>query len=431
MSKKKSNVIVSVIKGIGKGYRGITDWAKPTIDRTLDPIFTFLGSNALLSTGIYYANKFGVQPKLDDIFGEGKAQEFFENNSIAEGITKIATYGAIYFLANRFAILPLAKRAFWSDKTPSWAGHIKTWTMIGGSLLAYYQGGIKEDVSRLKDSFVEADDFGEYVDVFTDQFRVADKYFSGQKSTGFLEDIIEQGYVVKRSISKKIKNEIERIKNEDSEFEYSGQVYEDTKEFIKDGMINSPEQAIYLTRVLYFEGGWDPKAKTDDQLKEGLEGIASVIYNRYKYDTDREDNGKKRQFSRKGDNLFDLAFLHGKNKYGGTTWQFTCIRDHPEYFYKHEGEEGWDMYGNGKLNIAVGDMDSIKTDWCYNALLNVISGNAEDNTNGALFYKNSATSDSANQNWEKRYGVKKVETINSHDFYRPKDLPDNWVDKLD
>ena len=91
-----SRDIGKVLNGIAKTYRKGTDWAKPYVDFVIDPATFFLGSNALLSTGIYYANKLAVQPGMDKVFGEGNTEDFFNSYSTLEALTKIGIYGTIY-----------------------------------------------------------------------------------------------------------------------------------------------------------------------------------------------------------------------------------------------------------------------------------------------------------------------------------------------
>lgn len=441
-TKKVLRNIGKVLTGIAKGYRKGTDWAKPTIDKVVDPLFFVLGSNAILSSGIYYAKE-----GLDKFETFQSIDGFFDDHSVLEALAKIGFYTAAYGVANfnkkklfgvNLGIIENTKKIFKRKTKPSWLNHIKTWGFCAGAALAFYCGGIKEDVNRFKEEFKKSESFSDYVNVFTDEtnLRVFDNYLSGNKSSKFLEDLVNQpsifiSKILNKDDSDKIMDEVEDSENKNKDFDYVDKISKDAEKFIEGRMIATPEQLVYLTRVAYFEGGHDRKAKDKKAVKEGLQGIVSVINNRYKYDSYREKNGKKRGFSKKGDNLFDLTFHHGKNKYGGTTWQFTCIRDHPKYFYEQEGKKGWDMYENGKLNIAIGKMNKERTSWCYDVVLNVLKGKLKDNTNGALYYQNIAFSDKHNKNWEKRYNVKKTAKINSHTFYRPKNLHSNWAKKID
>ena len=192
-----------------------------------------------------------------------------------------------------------------------------------------------------------------------------------------------------------------------------------SKELIKRGLIDNPEELVYLSRVVYFEGGFDNKAKSNDDLRKGMEAISSVMYNRMKFDESQSRKGEKRTFTKKdGDDVFDVAFRHGKNRFNGITWQFSCVKDHPKYFYEHEGKTNWDMYEGGKLNVAVGNMDERRANIAYESVINVLFEKSRDPTKGALFYQNYAASDKHNKNWSQR-GLQKTIKINSHDFYVP------------
>lgn len=423
-----------IIKKTGEFYRKGTDWAKPTIDKVLDPMFFVLGSNTALSSMIYYTDKFAVQPIINKMVDFDKVESFFNSNSTIEALTKIGIYGTIYGLANKKIIFPTAKKIYKKKTKPSWLNHLKTWALIGGTALVLSSDSVERDVKRFKEQVKESNDFKDYVNLFTSEanLRVFDSYLSGKKSSGLLEDLVNQPiflYKTDPEVSDKLEEGLKKIEKRNKDFSYEDQISEDSKKFINEGFIDNPEQLVYLTRVLYFENGKD--GKTERKIKSGIQAEAWVMKNRYIYDISREKNGKGRGFSKKGDNLFELVFNHNKNKYGGVTWQFTCIRDHPSYFYENEGKKNWDMYENDKLNIAIGKMDEETTKWCYEVILDVLNGDLKDNTNGALFYQNYATSDKANKNWEKRYNVKKCAKINSHTFYRPKNLSKNWASKLD
>ena len=217
----------------------------------------------------------------------------------------------------------------------------------------------------------------------------------------------------------KIYKEMKRIENRKTDFSYGCDVSKEALGLIKKGIINNPEELVYLSRVVYFEGGFDKKAKNISDIDKGMEAIASVMYNRFKFDEMKTKKGEPRTFTKKGsDDVFDVAFRSGKNRFGGTTWQFSCIPDHSDYFYENEGQKGWDLYEGGKLNVAVGKMNKKRANLAYQALVDVLKGKVKDPTGGALFYQNYEASDKYNKNWKKR-GLEKIKEINSHDFYVP------------
>lgn len=148
----------------------------------------------------------------------------------------------------------------------------------------------------------------------------------------------------------------------------STQLRKDASQLNRQGYNLKPEDLVYATRVLYWEGYGDPKAKTSKDMQKGLEAIASVILNRYEFDQ-----------------------LHNTNKFGGQQGvmgvvkrqgQFSCIRDRPSYFTQkslHDQKNNPHLYASGMKRNGL--------DLAYNALIDILSKNKEDPTNSAVFYK--------------------------------------------
>jgi hypothetical protein len=188
----------------------------------------------------------------------------------------------------------------------------------------------------------------------------------------------------------------------------------DSNFLIENGIIDTPAQLVYITRVVYFEGAYDSKARDVEDIKAGLVGITSVMYNRYLFDINRERNGLPRVFSKDGGNLFDVVFHNAPNKFGGVTWQFSAIPDNVSYFSSDQ-----------TLTLDTGKMNADRTLLCYDALIAVLMGKNPDNTNAALFYQNPSRADSHNRDWKSR-GLDDVKEINSHVFFRPDNLSESW-----
>jgi hypothetical protein len=215
-----------------------------------------------------------------------------------------------------------------------------------------------------------------------------------------------------KSIAEDIQRECMRIRQ--TNIAISDTIVNDSSLLIENGIIDNPAQLVYITRVVYFEGAYDPKARSIEDISSGLAGIASVMYNRYLFDVNRERNGLSRVFSKKGGNLFDVVFHYAPNQYGGVTWQFSAIPDNVSYFKS-----------NQSLTLATGKMNPDRTLLCYYALVDVLTEKSTDNTNAALFYQNPSMVDHYNRNWKNR-GLDDVKKINSHVFFRPSNLSDNW-----
>jgi len=408
--KKIFSEIGKVAKGVAGVYRGATDWVKPSIDKIIDPVAVFVSGNIGLSMGLYYAGE-----QVSENFPQ--ITEIANNCEGLEAIAKLGIYGASYGIANAKIILPAMKKLSQRKTSPSWINHAKTWAILGSLGAMISCGDVNKDIERISHKFSEAGEMSDYVDLITTEARVLDGYFSGQKAKKLADNIPEKFnlenlliFDVGKKDSEKILRTQKEISQRRKDFEYSGELSKDAKEFISKGYFRTPEELAYVSRVVYFEGAFDREAGNEKELREGMESIAQVILNRYEHDTT-----KRRKFSRKGDNLKDLVFTSHKNKKGGRTYQFTCIRDNPEYFY----ENGLSVYGkDGKIKVGVGGMNLKKSQLAYESVLKVLKEENENKGGDSLFYKNPVASDKYNQNWEKRYGVKRVAGVNSHDFYK-------------
>jgi hypothetical protein len=224
------------------------------------------------------------------------------------------------------------------------------------------------------------------------------------------------GFNSNTSIAEEIQRECMRIR--ENNIATADDIARDAESLIREGVIDHPAQLIYLTRVVYFEGAYDPKAGSLEDIKDGLSAISSVMYNRYLFDTEREKDGRSRAFSKRGANLFDIVFHYAPNRHGGVTWQFSAIPENVSYFN-----------GDQPLELASGKMNADRTLLCYDVLMGVLTGKRSDNTKAALFYQNPRYVDRYNRNWKER-GLDEVAEINSHVFFRPSNLERSWRDNI-
>lgn len=410
--------IISSTQRAGMGYRRVFDPVKPTIDKIVDSTAVFVAGNATLSALVYCANKLAVQPSLDWVLGQELLNDLAAHPTL-DSFIKGGVYAGIYGYANYKVILPGCRGVLNRTTTPSWSNHLKTLALLSIAGATFFKGGVYYDVKRFHREFWKAENFQECVDVV--RTRVFDKYLSGRK----IAEIVSLG---------RLERELSRVMHRKKGFSYTDKVSVAAESLINEEMFDIPEQFVHVVRVGYFEAGYDLKAKNYKAIKEGLIGVFSVMKNRWIYDSYQQKHGKKRIFSDRNGNLFDIAFYIGNKRGGGRRHEFVCVedKDNQDYFYEYSGKKGWDMYEGGKLNVAVGRMDKRRAQLALEAAIDVFSGKVKDNTNGALYYQNpSLVRDKGNKprNWEKG-GLKRTKIINSHWFYRPQSLRYNWAEKM-
>lgn len=152
----------------------------------------------------------------------------------------------------------------------------------------------------------------------------------------------------------------------------------------------TPENLIYLTRLVYFET--DVKADGADYEKEAS-AISHVIKNRYDFDNSKYENivnNKKitnvKNIKRFGDGtLMSIISNHRK---------FNALKDKKEYFtsssFKDERKRHNILHGTKRYNYVLLRDKELKSKMatCYNAAKDSLLQLSEDPTNGALYYKN-------------------------------------------
>lgn len=417
-AKKVFFIGLKKMKALGKYYRSATDWIKPTIDKAIDPIAIFVGANMALSMVIYYAHAEMIYPALFWI-SDGTLYRLIDSSAWIEFIFKSIMYITIYGVANFAIIVPMASKAMQKVSRPSWTNHIKTWAIISIGIIAWTNGGIQQDYYQIKWRIKNANGFIDTIGAIFDptNFRTIDRYVSGLKSSQMTRQAWGLfGYPSSKAIAGEIERECRRLRQRN--VRTPTKIAKDAAPLIKKGLIDNPAQLIYITRVIYFEGAFDPKARSLADIKAGLTGIASVIYNRYLFDKANEKTGRPRAFSDKGANLYDIVFQRAPNNHGSITWQFSAIAKNASYFN-----------GNRPVSLASGKINADRALLCYEILMEVLMEKRSDNTKAALFYQNPRHVDRYNRNWKSR-GLDDVAKINSHVFFRPNRLSENWRNRI-
>lgn len=426
--------------GIASGYRNTTDWAKPSIDKGVDSLAFLIGANTAVAATIYAADRLLFENGIQSVFGPEaytNLQQFLSNHPVIETGLKGALYTAAYGWANVKAIWPVTKRIFNRTTTPSWRNHAKTWGIAAATYAAIEHGALEPANGTLRtiDNYLsgkKAAEVGSNV-AGTAQTLVQEGKLEAKNKAETLDELIDAfSFGAESDVSKSVEGSLNEADERNPRFDYGDRVSKDARRLKGYGMDMTPEELVYLTRAVYFEGGFDRNARTDRDLKRGMQAITAVMHNRWKYDNMTDERYGRRDFGKGGDSPFDVAFRHTKKrrKHGRgnyTVWQFTCVRDHPEYFHEHKGKRGWDMYGEGKLNIAVGQMDRHRAALAYEAVIGVLTEEAADPTKGALFYQNPRAVDRNNtpEKWRKR-GLRETTTVNSHVFYTYRNGGTGW-----
>lgn len=402
-------------------YKGVSNFTKPVIDPIIYSSAVLGGLNFALGATIGWSGQ-----GLDYLVGEQSMHQFrnfVESNTVGEVIAKSAFYLGTYGVANWKWFLPAAKKTFksrWKRRSNksfrTWRSNIALLSVAALQLGLAYQTNLVNDISDFVKDLQQTNNYSQTI------FRNArnfDKQLTGEKPFQFAFNTYVDLYNLFSSNQRKtklVKEEEKRIKRKKTDFSYEDKISKVAEKFVAKGYFKTPEEFVYTVRVVYFEGGYDPKAGGNkEKLIKGLQGISNVIHNRYTYD----NSIPKHYFTAKDKpNIFDVAFARK---------QFSCVKDHPKYFYEHEKIPNWDLYENNKLNIRIGSMNAWRTQLAYQALVTVLNKDAKDNTKRALFYQNKEKSDENNQDWEqtKTYLTK----INSHTFFTLKNPSKRWIKK--
>jgi len=420
----------SLVHSASSAYRHLTDRFITPIERVVETGATFTGLNLLLSGGIYLLNS-GAQHALETLVGQDGAQHL---HHIADGGPlevgyKTALYALAYGIANlglpgklregkpailRKGFIKEVSKKVWqrARKPPSWGKHLKTWALAAA--LGYVALGNTGSTLVQK----------------------ADHLLSGRRAQEVAVDIKTQvdnleklleltSYEAKPEDAQRIEKTVERIQQPNPSYPYTDPVSKTTEAINKRlGTSMTPEQLVFLNRMVYFEGAVN-------ESYDGYVSIVNVIMNRYKFDLWQTEHGKPRRFSSSSskDSPFAVGFNH--NKRG--SFEFCAIPAHPTYFYEHPNNPAMSIYGtdengNPTLRVAVGQMNKRRAARSYKALIEVLLGNADDNTNGATFYQNPRATKGRNslQSWLKWARITTRAPWTAHVFLRPKDDAGAW-----
>ncbi|MBI1970758.1 cell wall hydrolase [Candidatus Woesearchaeota archaeon] len=414
----KAVALVHGVQQVGRTYRMLADPMKPTIDRLVDPVAVVVGGNAALSLGLYIVGNGLGSMMGGDVFAAPGAL-----NAVAEVLVKGVTYPAVYLVGNRAAILPLARHVRHRHTTPSWPNHAKTLSAVAGMLLLSH--GLSEYTMAQPGFFPKIDHVlsGQLVvdSAIGPVYGLANLVDYNLSSLSFPPRPAE---VEPEPPQPEPQESLASLSQKAPDALSYGQVSNDIGQIQSIGIPITLEQLVYLARTVYWEAAND--APTPRALRKGMQGVASVIHNRWRYDNLYEERSRtgedslgERPFSYQDGN----SHYHIIVKHGGDTWQFTCVRDRPRYYYPEYTEdpresEGQPMLDGDNVHIAVGDMDKYQAQLAYQAVVDVLLGRVPDPTGKALFYMNPDYADPVNRDgWGRNDGKKKSVEINSHVFY--------------
>jgi hypothetical protein len=164
------------------------------------------------------------------------------------------------------------------------------------------------------------------------------------------------------------------------------------------GINITDEEAVYLSRILYFEAGNDKKAKIgkkfdSQKVANGYQLILSVIMNRYKFDNglapfDDPNNeiwnfigshpwsGTEAGDWMNGGRFADVVRLHES--------EFSCVGKNPDQF------QDKNLTNDGKANLFYGAginrPDTTRMHLAYITLVRTLTGELGDNSEEAFFY---------------------------------------------
>ncbi len=141
----------------------------------------------------------------------------------------------------------------------------------------------------------------------------------------------------------------------------------------------TPEDLIYLSRLLFYEAGAEPR--------EGIKAVMEVILNRWRFDNGELASGIPSNITR--EKRFGDGTLMSVIK--DNTLEFNAIGVNPKDFQTPSFKN---KKGEYKLSPNSEAQVQARLEVCYQVVLEVLTGKASDPTEGALFYHNPNTSTS-------------------------------------
>ena len=160
-----------------------------------------------------------------------------------------------------------------------------------------------------------------------------------------------------------------------------------------------------LTRMLYFEDKFDPKLDGDAEQTKGYVGVAEVILNRYLFDTcsDRapvpNPTCGRENVHLQYDGHDGLVGIILKEHNG--VHQFSSLSQSAQFFTDGSLEKGLNYVTGTKKkdgkDVPSYALDQHQMELAYAALVGVLDGSIAPETDGALYYKNTAVTNAKNK----------------------------------
>lgn len=127
------------------------------------------------------------------------------------------------------------------------------------------------------------------------------------------------------------------------------------------------EDLVFITRVTYMEAGNDKKAKTQEDLQRGWQGVAQVILNRYLFDKNNQTHLFSKQTSLRG-------IVQAKQQFHPVMF-FPKIFDEKNFYNKEK-----------KLSLSYERISPKRIAKVYDTVISVLKQEEEDITKGAVFF---------------------------------------------
>ncbi|MEK6937869.1 MAG: cell wall hydrolase, partial [Nanoarchaeota archaeon] len=165
----------------------------------------------------------------------------------------------------------------------------------------------------------------------------------------------------------------------------------------------SPENLIYLARLVYFEAGTDGKV-TSPNYQKGLDAVIHVMLNRKEFDTQYKVTAEEPVKGKKGKRKWKSVVVTENKTHerrfaedghlldvvkGEGAQQFTAVDKNAPYFEPSSFKDK-----NGRYSLVFGEALSSDPDLqgrmvhSYRAAVSALEGKSRDPTKGALYYRN-------------------------------------------
>ncbi len=205
------------------------------------------------------------------------------------------------------------------------------------------------------------------------------------------------------------------------EYERGANIAEDVQRLNASfGYDLTERELMTMVRATYWEASHDPKAKTLEDVRRGLHVPPKIVLERYRFDrcldeavvknpTCGSDNYRSMWDGDKGFTSIVKKKDWDKKK-KRNVYQFDAVNDRPFFFTPDSFKDGLNVrtYTGKTRDSEVSQMDPQRLAMAYDAVISVLSGTSDVNTQGALWYKNS---DASSQVWNDRpaYSAKSLD----------------------